>query len=115
MALTLFLSAAVTFASFPLLWLFFFVISRLTGSSTLLMDYIFTPQRGVLNFLVGISLALGGAYYIIGWRVYVGTVGEMPSIERRVVFYFLTGALAVVITAVWLVVGVLVGTAPVPR
>lgn len=110
--ITGFFALAVTFATFPVLTQFFRLVSWATGNPEIILEYIFTQNQTTANVLFGLSFGVGGLFYVIGWRLFVGTVGEDPPAQMRVVWYFLAGGGAVLITAVWLLSGVMAGSTP---
>jgi len=107
---TLFLTLAVTFATVPLLAGMFRTVGFLTNNIDIAMQYTFTTERGTLNTLSFVSLLVGAVYYLIGWRVYVGMAGLTPTIRMRVFWFIATGLVAVILTALWLLRGLTVGS-----
>lgn len=107
-----FFALAVTFATFPILTQFFRLISWVTRNPDIILEYTFTTDQLTANVLFALSLGIGGLFYAVGWRIFVGTVGETPPAQLRVVWYLLIGAAAVVITALWLFSGVVAGSTP---
>ncbi len=57
-----------------------------------------------------ISTTLGLAYYLLGWRLIIGFVGETPPPRRAVLWYFCVGIAACLVAALLLVVGAVSGT-----
>lgn len=111
-ALSAFLALAITFSTFPLLTWFFRLIAIVTRNPDIILNYTFTQDQATLNVLLGISMVVGALFYVVGWRIYVGTVGETPEVRMRVVWYFVIGVAAVLITGGWLLAGTLTGGAP---
>jgi len=108
-----FLAIAVTFATFPIMSAISQLATGVTGDINLYLNYVFTQDPALLRVLIGISLVLGLAYYVLGWRYYVGTTGERPSAGLITVGYFFLGVVAVITTAVWLTQGVLALSTPI--
>ncbi|MEM6282281.1 MAG: hypothetical protein AAF787_08825 [Chloroflexota bacterium] len=112
LVLVFMMSIGVTLATFPLLTWFFRLIATLTNNPELVLQYTFADERGVLNVLLGFSLVVGAVYYFIGWRIYIGIVGETPRAHGRVIWYFVVGIVLTLLGAGWVVAGVFSGTAP---
>ncbi|MEL6152120.1 MAG: hypothetical protein AAFV33_14695 [Chloroflexota bacterium] len=112
MALVFLMSIGVTLASFPLLTWFFRLIAVATNNPDLALNYTFTEARSELNTLLIVSLVIGAVFYFIGWRIYIGIVGETPRAHGRVIAYFAVGIACTLIGAGWVVAGVLAGSAP---
>jgi hypothetical protein len=109
-ALTLFLTLAVTFATLPLLTTLFRLVGFFTNNIDIVMAYTFTTGRGQLNALAFVSLLVGVVYYVIGWRVYVGMAGLRPTVRMRVFWFIVFGLAAAVLTGLWLLRGLTVGS-----
>lgn len=56
------------------------------------------------------STVLGLAYYLLGWRLIIGFVGETPPPRRAILWYFSVGAAACVVVLILVVVGAISGT-----
>ncbi len=112
-AVTMLLTLAVTLATFPILTLFFRGVAWLTGNPEIVLAYLFTQDMTTLYALLGISVVIGSVFYVIGYRILVGTRGETPPTKIRVLWFFLIGVVAVLISSLWLVRGILVGASTV--
>ncbi len=112
-AVTMLLSLAVTLATFPILTLFFRFVAWLTNNPEIVLAYLFTQDMTTLYALLAISAVVGAVFYVIGYRILVGTRGETPPTRIRVLWYFLVGVVAVLISSFWLVRGILVGASTV--
>jgi hypothetical protein len=53
-----------------------------------------------------VSMLLGGAMYVVGWRYLVGTAGEPPAPSFIAFVYFIIGILALVVVFALLLQGV---------
>jgi len=106
------MSLGVTLATFPLLTWMFRGIAVITNNPDLALSYTFTTDRTQLNVLLAFSSVVGAVYYFIGWRIYIGIVGETPHAHGRVVWYFIVGVFALLLGAAWIIAGILSGSAP---
>jgi hypothetical protein len=58
-----------------------------------------------------ISVSCGLVMYVAGWRLIVGTVGEINQTDRATMIYFGVGFLAIVVVVLWVVRLILIGSA----
>jgi hypothetical protein len=107
LAITGFLSIGVTFVTMPIMGWIASALTTVTQDATFYLDYLFTLNPAVLNTLLFISAATGLVYYVVGWRIYVGTVGERPAATTGLIWYFWIGVVAVLVTSAWMIRGVL--------
>ncbi len=107
-----FLAFVATFATFPIINLIVSLITTITRDGTIYLDYLFAPSPLVANLLLFVSAGVGLAFYVVGWRYYVGTAGGRPPATLAVSLYFLIGVLAVAITSIWLIRGVITLSTP---
>jgi hypothetical protein len=49
--------------------------------------------------------------YLIGWKWVIGTIGESPQVEAKIMWYFGIGALSLILVLVWLLRLLTVGNA----
>lgn len=73
--------------------------------------FFFTVETVMVPALV--SMVFGSAFYIIGWRVYVGTVGTIPQAEKWVLWYFVIGVIVTILVVGLFVYGVFILNLPV--
>lgn len=67
------------------------------------LRYLFTEGTRIVPSLV--SAGFGLAMYVSGWLLIVGTVGEDPQARFAVLWYFVLGTLAILLTVLWMVQG----------
>jgi hypothetical protein len=72
------------------------------------MDRFYDPTtRGVPAM---VSTALGLVFYVVGWRVIIGYVGETPPARRAVFWYAAVGVTACLLVLLLVVIGAITGT-----
>ena len=70
----------------------------------------YTAETIILPSLI--TITCGCIMYILGWRIYVGTVDSIPSADKRVLLYFVVGLISTVIVVGLLVLGVAISSLP---
>jgi len=65
------------------------------------LSHFYSPNTRLLPALVTVSLGL--AMYIAGWKLIVGTVGETLEGQRAVVIYFAAGLVSLALVSNWLI------------
>lgn len=73
--------------------------------------FFFTVDTVMIPALV--SVAFGSVFYIIGWRIYVGTIETIPSAEKWVLWYFVIGVIITILVVGLFVYGVAILNLPV--
>lgn len=72
------------------------------------MDNFYDPTtRGVPAM---ISTALGLVFYVVGWRVIIGYVGETPPARRSVFWYAAIGVASCILVILLVIIGAISGT-----
>lgn len=74
------------------------------------LQYMFTFETRILPSLV--TVALGCVMYVIGWRIYVGTVNTIQQARIHVLWYFVIGVVATGIVIVLMIQGVAILNLP---
>lgn len=67
--------------------------------------FFFSSSTVILPSLV--TVAVGSIVYIIGWRIYIGTVNTTPPAENRILWYFGIGAVVTIFVLGLIVYGVI--------
>ena len=93
--LALVFALAVTLAITPLVDAFY-------------LDHFFDVNTRMAPSLV--STALGVAFYILGWRLMIGYVGENPPPRPALLWYFGVGAGCCLLVAILVVFGAITGS-----
>ena len=75
------------------------------------LSYLFTEETRVLPSLV--TAAIGVAFYILGWWLLIGSVGETRPARPAVLVYVMVGILALCLVMVLAVSGFSDATAPI--
>jgi hypothetical protein len=113
MMVSVFFAAMLTFATFPLMAAAFSLTTTVTGDGGLYIEYLFTLNRTALNALLAVSAGGGLIFYVLLWRFYVGTAGTNPEPRPRLLWLYLVGISASVLTTIWLARGVISLSTPV--
>jgi hypothetical protein len=96
------LALGVTFGVFPLTAF----LVRWAGSTRPEADiynrYVFDLGQPLSSVYVGVSVAVAMLYYIWGWRIFIGTVGEPVPARPRILSMLLVGGFFTVWGLVWL-------------
>jgi hypothetical protein len=100
-----FFSIAVTLLTFPVMGGIAAIIGWGTNTETYLA-YALTLNQPLLLGFVFVSLALGLAYYVVGWWLLVGTAGEQPTPIQAMMWVVIIGVVAVLGASGWLIYGV---------
>ncbi len=64
------------------------------------LDNFFTEETRWLPAMI--TAAIGLFMYLAGWRIIVGTVGEIVQPTRTVVWYLIVGLVAIFMVALWM-------------
>lgn len=92
----------------------FFAVATTLAISPLIdyiyLQYMFTFETRILPSLV--TVTLGCLMYVIGWRIYVGTVNTIPQARIHVLWYFVIGIVATIIVIVLMIQGVAILNLP---
>lgn len=68
------------------------------------LRFFFTLETSMIPSLV--SVGFGSLMYVVGWRIYVGTVNTTPPAEKSVLWYFVIGTIVTLIVLSLFVYGV---------
>jgi hypothetical protein len=49
-----------------------------------------------------VSVSIGLVMYLVGWKWVIGTIGESPQVETKIIWYFAIGAMSLILVLVWL-------------
>ena len=85
-----------------------FFTAMLTLAVSPLVDHIyirffFTAETVMIPALV--TVAIASIMYIVGWRIYIGTVNTVPPAGNRILLYFVIGIFATISVIVLLIQG----------
>jgi len=68
------------------------------------LRFFFTTDSTIAPSLV--SVTIGGLMYIVGWFLYVGTIGTTPSARNAILWYFVIGSVLTILVFGMLIYGV---------
>jgi amino acid transporter len=74
----------------------------------LYIDNFFNPATRGLPAMI--STALGLVFYVVGWRLIIGYVGETPPARRAIFWYAALGAAACAFVILLVIIGAITGT-----
>lgn len=72
------------------------------------LESFYNPDTRLVPALI--TTVVGLAYYVYGWRVIIGYVGETPPARREVFWYFVIGTVASLLVIVLTVFGAVFGS-----
>jgi hypothetical protein len=76
----------------------------------LYIRFLFDEATRILPSFV--STSLGIIMYVFGWRLIIGTIGEVPPVRPAVFWYLVIGILATLLVVALFLQGYSIGTAP---
>jgi hypothetical protein len=58
-----------------------------------------------------VSVSIGLVMYVIGWKWVIGTIGESPQVETKIMWYFAICAFSLILVLIWLLLLLTIGNA----